>query len=162
MATPGPTWPNVTPLGAPLRPPPCLISFFTSNRYLCFGFYHSMQRKIEFTPTFKRGHNDGFCPFGAIFFSVFVRFEGAMRSYCAAGRPPDIKLRSSLCYTCFYSAESPIGRSSAWQKWDFAIIWSFFVLWRHIPNPEATSGPSDTLNLTPTLPVNNSRKILTT
>ena len=68
MATPGPTWPNVTPLGAPLRPPPCLISFFTSNRYLCFGFYHSMQRKIEFTPTFKRGHNDGFCPFGAIFF----------------------------------------------------------------------------------------------
>ena len=47
------------------------------------------------------------------FFSVFVRFEGTIGSYCAAGRPPDIKLLSSLVqrlgYTCFYAAESPIG-----------------------------------------------------
>ena len=30
------------------------------------------------------------------FFSVFVRFEGTIGSYCAAGRPPDITLRSSV------------------------------------------------------------------
>ena len=30
------------------------------------------------------------------FFAVLVGFEGAMRSYFAGSRPPDIKLRSSL------------------------------------------------------------------
>ena len=98
MATPSPTWPNVTPFGAPLRPPPFLISFFTSIKYQCIGFYHPMHQKIEFTPecqsSFERGDN-GFWPFSGIFV-VFVGFEGAMRSYCAVGRPPDIKLRASL------------------------------------------------------------------
>ena len=100
------------------------------------------------------------------FFSVFVRSEGAMRSYCAACRPPDIKLRSCLVqrlwYIYFYAAELPIGGAWARQKWDFAIFWSFFVLWGYIPNPHAPNSSYYPLNLTPTLPVNNSRKILTT
>ena len=100
------------------------------------------------------------------FFSVFVRSEGAMRSYCAACRPPDIKLRSCLVqrlwYTYFYAAELPIGGAWARQKWDFAIFWSFFVLWGYIPNPHAPNSSYYPLILTPTLPVNNSRKILTT
>ena len=75
MATPSPTWPNVTPFGAPLRPAPCLISFFTSIWYLCIGFYHPMHQKIESTPeevTMDFGH-----------FQAFLLFLSGLRGRCA-------------------------------------------------------------------------------
>ena len=65
--TPSPIWPNVTPWGPPLRPPPCHITFFTSIQCLCIELHHLVHSEIEFTaqchPTFSRGHNSGFQPF---------------------------------------------------------------------------------------------------
>ena len=89
-----------------------------------------------------------------------------MRSSGASGRPPDIKLRSSLiqrlCYTCFYAAELLISGDRAWQKWDFALFWSFFPIWGWIYNPHSPSSSLFPLDLTPTLLVTNSKKVLTT
>ena len=88
---PSPTWLNVTPLGLTLPPPPCLISFFTSIRYLCIGYYHSMHRKIEFTPechpTFESGHNNGFWPFWAIFFCFCQVWGGDALLLCCSQTP---------------------------------------------------------------------------
>ena len=87
-------------------------SHSTSIWYLCSRFYLLIHCKIEFTPqwhpTFNRSHNNGFWPFLAIF-AILARIEGAMRSYCASSRPPDMESRSflveRLCYTSFYAAE---------------------------------------------------------
>ena len=91
MVTPSPIWANVTPWGAPLRPPPPHIRFLTSIQCLCSGLYHLMHNEIEFTaqchPTFSRGHNAGFWLFWAIFayFDEFLYWFGSSHKLSVAG-----------------------------------------------------------------------------
>ena len=91
MATPAPPSQMSSHWGRPCDHPLVLLVFFTSIRYLCIGYYHSMHRKIEFTPechpTFESGHNNGFWPFWAIFFCFCQVWGGDALLLCCSQTP---------------------------------------------------------------------------
>ena len=88
---PAPSGQMSPPREAPLRPPPCHITFFTSIQCLRIGLHHLVHSQIYFTaqchPTFSRGHNSGFQPFWAIFanFAEFLYWFGSSHKLSEAG-----------------------------------------------------------------------------